>query len=70
MKIGHTKKRKQIKKKKLREKLRGSITFFDVFFSIRNKEIKTKETRYFSKKRLKTKENSNMFLKIVHEKTI
>ena len=63
-------KRENKVRRKTREKLRESLFFFEViFFLNRKKEIKTKEPRYLSKKNVKRKKNSKMFLKIMHEKT-
>ena len=67
MKIGHRKKTNQ------EEEIERNIEshFFKVtfFFEQKQREINTKEPRYFSKKNVETKKNSKMFLKIMHEKT-
>ena len=60
-------KRENKVRRKTREKLRESLFFED--FLNRNNKIKTKEPRYSSKKNVKTKKNSKMFLNIMHEKT-
>ena len=59
------------KKKSKKEKNKEShVTPLRLLFILnRNKGTTTKEPRYFSKKNVKTKKNSKMFLKIMHEKT-
>ena len=61
-------KRENKVRRKTREKLRESLFFLRIFLN-RNNKIKTKEPRYSSKKNVKTKKNSKMFLNIMHEKT-
>ena len=63
------KKRENKVRRKTREKLRESLFFLRWFFLNRNNKIKAKEPRYFSKKNVKTKKNSKLFLNIMHEKT-
>ena len=56
------------KKNKLRKKKENEIFWGDFFFLNGNKEIKTKETRYFQKG-LTTKKNSEVFFEDLAWKT-
>ena len=64
-----TQKRKQIKKKKWREKGKRSKFFLSEFFLNRNKEVETKETRFFQKRDWKHTQIATFF-DIMHEKRI
>ena len=68
MKIGHKKKTNQ--EEEIKRNFESHFFKRFLFFEQKQREIKTKEPRYFSKKNVETKKNSKMFLKIMHDKTI
>ena len=64
------KKREKKVRRKTRDKLRESLSFFEViFFWTEITRLRQKNPDIFLKKNVKTKKNSKMFLNIMHEKT-